>query len=549
MSSSARVEETLSTDPADLWDGLRPLVDQLLKGISTAVDADRATVTRIEGSSVVIEGSFDASGAAAISGQRWEITDPEMRRLIASQQPLVQLLDPATLPSPFREQLADVRHMVIFPLSVLGKVFGTVTVSRRQDPPFGERDLAVLQDLGDVAVVALRDAIQMARAQALSSELQSSEERFRLFVEGVKDYAIFMLNPSGQVTSWNEGAERIKGYRADEIIGRHISTFYVPEDVASRKPARALAVARQRGRYEEEGWRLRRDGSRFMANVLITAIHDESGQLQGFAKVTRDITERRRLQDKLLKAQRREAARFRELADQMAILERTKSQFLDLASHELRTPVSLIRGYLSLFEEGVLGELNENGHTAISVLNGQMLQLHFLIDQMLHAAGLKSRSLALHEEDFDLRELVATVVEWAHELAGGDIKVTLSAPSHPVPVRADRDWLSTILHNLLDNAIKYSPFEGSIDCELLSDGRWAKVKIKDQGPGLDPDQLSQLFQEFGRVVNPDTAAIRGAGLGLYLARELARLHRGDVIVESEPRHGSTFVLVLPLANR
>jgi len=197
----------------------------------------------------------------------------------------------------------------------------------------------------------------------------------------------------------------------------------------------------------------------------------------------------------------------------------------------------------------VLGELNENGHTAISVLNGQMLQLHFLIDQMLHAAGLKSRSLALHEEDFDLRELVATVVEWAHELAGGDIKVTLSAPSHPVPVRADRDWLSTILHNLLDNAIKYSPFEGSIDCELLSDGRWAKVKIKDQGPGLDPDQLSQLFQEFGRVVNPDTAAIRGAGLGLYLARELARLHRGDVIVESEPRHGSTFVLVLPLANR
>src|SRR5260221_9014809 len=549
MSSATRVEKTLSTDPADLsaWDGLRPLVDQLLKGISTAVDADRATITRIDGSSVVIEGSFDALGPAANSGQRWEITDPEMRRLIASQKPLVQVLDPATLPSPFREQLAGVRHMVILPLSVLGKVFGTVTVSRRQDPPFGGRDLSVLQDLGDVVVVALRDAIQMARTQALSSELQSSEERFRLLVEGVKDYAIFMLNPSGQVTSWNEGAKRIKGYQADEIIGRHFSTFYVPEDVASRKPARALAAARQRGRYEEEGWRLRRDGSRFMANVLITAIHDESGQLQGFAKVTRDITEKRRLQDKLLKAQKREAARFRELADQIAILERTKSQFLDLASHELRTPVSVIRGYLSLFEEGVLGELNENGHTALSVLNGQMLQLHFLVDQMLHAAGLKSRSLALNEEDLDLRELVATVVEWAHQLAGADGKRTLSAASHSAPVRADRDWLSTILHNLLDNAIKYSPIEGSIDCELLSDGGWAKVKIKDQGAGLDPDQLSQVFQELGRVVNPDTAAIRGAGLGLYLARELARLHRGDVIVESGPRRGSTFVLVLPLA--
>ena len=549
MSSSPPVEGTPSTEPADLaaWEGLRPLVDQLLKGISTAVDADRATVTRIDGSSVVIEGSFDAAGAAAISGQRWEITDPEMHRLIASQQPLVQVFDPATLPSPFREQLAGVRHMVIFPLSVSGEVFGTVTVSRRQDPPFGDRDLSVLQDLCDVALVALRDAIQMARAKALSSELRSSEERFRLLVKGVRDYAIFMLDPSGQVISWNEGAERIKGYRADEIIGRHFSTFYVPEDVASRKPARALAIARQKGRYEEEGWRLRRDGSRFMANVLITAIHDESGQLRGFAKVTRDITEKRRLQDKLLKAQRREAARFRELADQMAILERTKSQFLDLASHELRTPVSLIRGYLSLFEEGVLGELNENGHIAISVLHGQMLQLHFLVDQMLHAAGLKSRSLALNEEDLDLRESVATVVDWANELAGGDTRVTLSAPPDPVPVRADRDWLSTILHNLLDNAIKYSPFDGLIDCELMSDGGWAKVKIKDQGPGLDPDQLSQLFREFGRVVNPDTAAIRGAGLGLYLARELARLHRGDVIVESGPGPGSTFVLVLPLA--
>jgi PAS domain S-box-containing protein len=381
-------------EPADhrsAWAGLRPLLDQLLKGIATAVSADRATVTRIDGSWVVVEGSFDVLEQAAETGKRWEITDPAMARLVVNQQPMIQTLDPATLPSPFREQLAGVRHMVILPLTVAGEVFGTVTVSRRQDPAFTSRDLALVSDLGDVAVVALRNAIQLAEAEAMSTELRRSEERFRLLVQGVKDYAIFMLNPSGQVASWNEGAERIKGYQRDEIIGRHFSTFYVPEDVASRKPWRALAAAERRGRYEEEGWRLRRDGSRFMASVLITAIRDESGRLQGFAKVTRDITENRRLQDRLLRAQKREAEKFREIADHMAVLERTKSQFLDLASHELRTPVALIRGYLSLFEEGVLGELNDDGRSAVSVLNAQALQLHFLIDQMLQAAGLQSR--------------------------------------------------------------------------------------------------------------------------------------------------------------
>lgn len=526
--------------------GLRPLIDQLLKGIATAVSADRATLTRIDGSSVIIEGSFDVSGPVAESGHRWKITDPEMQRLIVDQQPLIQVLDPATLPSPFREQLVGVLHMVILPLTVGGQVFGTVTVSRRQDSKFSSRDLAVLRDLGDVAVVALRNAIQLARAEAITAEVRSSEERFRLLVEGVKDYAIFMLDPSGHVTSWNQGAERIKGYQSYEIIGRHFSTFYVPEDVIGKKPARALAEAERRGRYEEEGWRLRKDGSRFMANVLITALRDKSGELRGFAQVTRDITEKRRLQERVARAQKREATRFRELADKMAALERTKSQFLDLASHELRTPVSLISGYLSLFREGDLGVLNENGRLAVSVLNGQMLHLHFLIDQMLQAAGLQSGNLAPHPEQFDLRDLVGTTMEWARELTAGAHAVSFSAPSDPVPVQADREWLSTILRNLLDNAVKYSPAGGSIDCELLTDGQWALVKVTDQGLGIEQDQLSQLFQQFGRVVKPDTAAILGAGLGLYLARELARLHGGDIIVESDPPRGSTFVLMLPL---
>ncbi len=529
---------------------MQPLVDGLLRGIAAAVSADRATLTRIaDESSVIIEGSFDVDGAPAESGRRWPITAPEMRRLMVEQEPVVHALDPDILPRPFRDQLVGVRHMVILPLTVAGDVFGTIAVSRRQDRSFEPHDIAVLRDLGNVAVLALRNAVQLARAEAVAAELRSSEERFRLLVDGVKDYAIFMLDPGGQVTSWNQGAERIKGYRAKEIIGRHFSAFYLPKDVATGKPSRALAAAERLGVYEEEGWRLRKDGSRFMASVLITALRDASGRLRGFAKVTRDITEKRRMQDRLLKGERREAVKFHELADRMANLERTKSQFLDLASHELRNPVSLIRGYVSLFEEGDFGALNENGTRAISVLNDQTLQLDGLVGQMLQAARLQSGVVAVRREDVDLRDLVRGAVERVRALAGADHKVALSIPSKPVSVLAAPELLSAILHNLLDNAVKYSPSGGAIECELLSNRVQARVKVRDQGIGINPDQAGLLFRQFGRVVNSDTAAIGGAGLGLYLAREMARLHDGDLHAETDAGRGSTFVLILPLAKR
>lgn len=528
---------------------LRPLVDQLLKGIATAVKADRATLARIEADSeVVIEGSFDISGQAAEPGRRWTITAPELERLLADRQPLVDAFPPDTLPSPFREQLTEVRHMVLVPLVDGGKVFATITVSRRQDPPFTSEDVTTLKDLGSVAMLALRNTLRLARVESITADLRASEERFRLLVDGVKDYAIFMLDPAGFVTSWNQGARRIKGYRAGEIVGRHFSAFYVPEDVASGKPARALAAAEQQGRYEEEGWRLRKDGSRFLASVVITALRGEGGQLRGFAKVTRDVTEKKRIQDQLLEAERREAAKFRELADQIEALERTKSQFLNLASHELRTPVSLIGGYLSMFAEGDLGDLNPQGKRAIGVLRTQALRLNILIGQMLQAAGIQAGRLALRHDCLDLCAAVAGAAHWARVMAGSDHVVALSLPAGPVWVIADAEHLSTILHNLLDNAVKYSPNGGEIDCTVLAESGWAHVKVLDRGLGIGPEQHGQLFNRFGRVVSDDTAAISGAGLGLYLARQLAQLHGGDVGVESDPGRGSTFVLSLPRAD-
>jgi PAS domain S-box-containing protein len=524
------------------------LVAQLLERVATSVGADRTTLTRVDGDTVVIEGGFDVEGAALQPGSRWPITSPQVQQLLIDAQPSVQTYDPATLPSPFREQLSGVKHMVTVPLVSDGKVVGTIAASRRHDRPFEAGDVTTLKDLAGIAVLALHNSLLRDQAHAASTQLQTSEERFRLLVDSVRDYAIFMLDPTGHVTSWNKGAERIKGYSADEIIGRHFSIFYRPEDIANREPARGLAVAEAEGRFEAEGWRLRKDGSPFWANVVITALRDETGQLRGFAKVTRDITERKRVQDQLLEAERREAARFRELADAMAGLERAKSEFLKLASHELRTPVSLIQGYLSLFEAGDLGNLNATGHRALSVLMTQVRELTLLIEQLLEAARLEQGTVTLHLEDLDLRELAAQAVDWARGLTSADHDLALQVPNNPVLVIADRRRMSMVVRSLLENAVKYSPQGGRIVCDVRTEAGWARVNVEDQGIGIDPEQRDQLFRPFGRVVTNETADIGGAGLGLYLARELIRLLGGDIAAESGREHGSVFRLSVPLLS-
>jgi PAS domain S-box-containing protein len=379
----------------------------------------------------------------------------------------------------------------------------------------------------------------------LSTELRTSEERFRLLVDGVRDYAIFLLDPAGFVTSWNQGAERIKGYRAQEIVGRHFSTFYQADDAAAGEPARGLRVAEQEGRFEAEGWRVRMDGSRFWASVVITALRDEAGRLRGFAKVTRDITERKRMQDQLLEAEHREVLKLREHADRMAALEQTKSQFLNLASHELGTPVSLIRGYLSLFEDGDLGDLNEHGKHAVSVLTEQARELHLVVGRMLEVARLE-QGVGVSKKGLDLRQVVGEAVESVRGEAGA-YGFTLVAPDQAVTVAADPGQLRRALDNLLDNAVKYSPDGGEVVCQVSAEPPWADVKIQDHGIGMEPAQLDQLFRPFGRIVTDQTAPILGAGLGLCLSREYVRLQGGDITVTSEPGRGSTFTLRVPLA--
>lgn len=372
----------------------------------------------------------------------------------------------------------------------------------------------------------------LTKQRETAARLLQSEERFSLLVSAVVDYAIFMLDPEGIVLTWNEGAQRIKGYTAEEIIGRHFSLFYPAEDRVARKPEHGLEIAARDGRYDAEGWRVRKDGSRFWASVVITALRDEAGRLRGFGKVTRDSTDRHN-----------EEERLRTQARQMGELEHAKTQFMDLAAHELRGPLTLIRGYNSLMREGRLPL--ERLPEIATLLEGKLEQIDLLVEQMLEIGRLETERVELNLESLDLQELTRLEMEKFGGLRRGH-DLRLSEASRPVAVSADRRRIATIVGNLIDNAIKYSPGGGEIVCEVgRFDGR-AYLTVVDRGLGIAPEHMALLFRRFTRLPTPANKSIPGTGLALYLCQEFAHKHGGEIVAKSVLHEGSEFTLWLPV---
>jgi PAS domain S-box-containing protein len=370
-------------------------------------------------------------------------------------------------------------------------------------------------------------------------------DQFTLFVSSVVDYAIFILDPAGRITTWNQGAQRIKGYAADEIIGRHFSVFYPAEEVRNGKPDWELEVAKREGRYQEEGWRLRKDGTRFWASVVITAVRDETGRLRGFGKVTRDLSERRK-QDARRNAEREaEASRLREHAASMAELERAKSEFLNLASHELRGPLTVIRGYNSMLEDGSIPSAQVPA--VARLLEAKLAQMDLLIEQMLETARLEHNRLELSREMFDLRWTVQEQLDIFRPLSQGH-QFLLEGAHEPLLVEGDRTRISTIVANLLDNALKYSPGGGEICIKTGRRGGSIFASVRDEGLGIAPEHMPLLFTRFGRLPTQENVSIAGTGLGLFLCKEIAVRHGGDIVVNSRPGAGSEFTLTLPTAH-
>ena len=257
---------------------------------------------------------------------------------------------------------------------------------------------------------------------------------------------------------------------------------------------------------------------------------DEVGQLRAYAVNITAALDRERVTERL------------------AALDKMKSQFLNLASHELRSPLGVINGYLSMLEQGALGQLKEAGVRAIEVLKAKTLDMNLLVAQMLDAARLEDGKLVLKREHLDLRRIANEALQVVRPMASARHQLTLETPSDEVPVFGDDERLVTIVTNLLENAVKYSPNGGLIRCLVEVDGQSARLQVVDAGVGISADDVPRLFNRFERLQNPQTTHVGGTGLGLYLSRELARQHGGDIEVQSQPAAGSTFTLVLPVTR-
>jgi hypothetical protein len=362
-----------------------------------------------------------------------------------------------------------------------------------------------------------------------------SDQLFRLLVANVRDYAIFVLDPTGRVATWNIGAERIKRYRADEIIGRHFSVFYPDDDVRSGKCEMELEVAAREGRFEDEGWRLRSDGTQFWANVVITAMRDDAGTLVGYAKVTRDLTERKRTEDE-------RAAR---LAAEQANL--AKDEFFAVLGHELRNPLAPIVTALQLIK--LRGDAPSPRE--VRVLERQVQQLMHLVDDLLDVSRIARGKLELKQQVIDLRGPIGRAIEIASPLVehkGHHLEI--KAPPHAVLVHGDEARLTQVFANLLTNAAKYTDPGGHIQLRVWQAGAEAVIEVHDDGIGIDKDFLPRLFDPFAQGAQNGERGAGGLGLGLGLVRSLVELHGGQVEAHSPgARQGSTFTVRLPAVSQ
>lgn len=393
------------------------------------------------------------------------------------------------------------------------------------------------------------DEIDELLERYISSEqkLHESQERFQLLLEGVKDYAIFMLDTQGYVISWNTGAQRIKGYTADEIIGSHFSIFYPSADQDAGKPARELEIAIQDGRYEEEGWRIRKDGSRFWANVLITALYDSSGQLRGFGKVTRDMTERKLAEEMRTQLQERnhQLELAKEARSQAEAMLRSRDEFLTVTAHELRTPITSLLGYAQLLQRRFDQPSPERDQRAIKAIISQAQRLNHFTTMLLDMMRLGTGHRTLHRTELDLRAEVGHIVS-RFQMLYDRHTLMLAAPPEPVIIIGDEHSLEQIFDNLIQNAIKYSPLGGTIAISIELAEAHARITIADQGIGIPATSLPHIFDRFYRAANVTPEHISGMGIGLFIVKELVTLHGGTIDVTSTPGQGTSFRVSLPL---
>jgi PAS domain S-box-containing protein len=370
-------------------------------------------------------------------------------------------------------------------------------------------------------------------------QLRDSEERLRLMIESVKDYAILSLDVEGRVASWNKGAERLFGHGEGEIVGRSAAALFTPEDQEAGVPEQELAAARRTGRAEDDRWHQRQDGSRFYATGTVTPVRDAAGMLRGYTKIARDMTERKRAEEELWAA--KEAA---EAAN------RAKSTFLANMSHELRTPLNAVILYSELLQEEAQDAGVEGFIPDLEKIRAAGKHLLALVNGVLDLSKIEAGRMELYLETFDVAQMVEEVVSTLRpvvEKRGNAFEVRV-APELGA-MTADLTKVRQVLFNLISNAAKFTE-KGTVtlaaDREKAAAGERVLFRVRDTGIGMTPAQVGQLFRPFAQGDASTTRKYGGTGLGLVIARRFCEMMGGDLTVTSAPGQGSVFTASLPV---
>lgn len=358
-------------------------------------------------------------------------------------------------------------------------------------------------------------------------KLKESEERFRLLIENVKDYAIFMTDPVGHIMSWNKGAEHIMGYIADEVIGKHFSVFYTKEEIEKGEPGHDLKMVKSKGRYESEGWRVKKNGKFFWSDISFTAMYDSLGKLKGYSQVLKDNTSRKMTEYALKE-------KSEELVRSNAELE----QFAYVASHDLQEPLRMVTSYVQLLAKRYKGKLDQDADEFIAYAVDGSNRMRTLINSLLEYSRVN------REKPFEMIDLNIVLNEIKQNLNSQIEESNVVIKNSELPtVYGDRVLISQLFQNLISNGIKFkgerSP-EITITCKKLDDEYL--FSIKDNGIGIQKEYTDKIFVIFQRLHSKEKYP--GTGIGLAICKKIVERHGGRIWVESEPDVGSTFYFTI-----
>lgn len=362
-----------------------------------------------------------------------------------------------------------------------------------------------------------------------NKEMYESEERSRLLIEGIRDYAIFMIGTDGHVTSWNIGAERITGYTSEQITGRHFSVFYLPQAIADKFPDYELKKAKENGRFEDEGWRLRKDGSTFWANVLITPIYNEQNRLIGYSKITRDLTEKVRNEELMQKNK------------ELHKINTDLDNFIYTASHDLKAPIANLQGLIAVLEKQLNQKASPAEKKILGLMNVSIENLTQTIANLTEITKVQ-KDVEQSAETISFKEILHQIkldVEQQLLDSGAVLEENLTVEN----IEFNRAYLRSILYNLLSNAMKYrSPARPlHITISTYAADAYIVLSVKDNGLGLTETQQAKLFSLFKRFHNH----VEGSGIGLYMIKRIIENKNGRIEVASKPDLGTEFKVFFP----